>query len=111
MNEQLHFSLSPSVLFQLCFSALYSCKDVVMEHNHNNITGKTFIKLVFTVVYTSCKLYSLLPTPMPVLSLLSLHLIPVLSPPAPSSLFLSLLGCSDSSSLRLSCGTAPGKVG
>ena len=70
MNEQLHFSLSPSVLFQLCFSALYSCKDVVTEHNHNNITGKTFIKLVFTVVYTSCKLYSLLPTPMPVLSLL-----------------------------------------
>lgn len=94
----------------LCFSSLYSCKDVVMEHNHNNITGKTFIKLVFTVVYTGCKLYSLLPTPVLMLSLLSLHLIPVLSPPDYSSVS-SLSGCADSSSLQLSSGTAPGKVG
>lgn len=90
---------------------LYSCKDIVMEHKHNNITGKTFSELVFTVVYTGCKPHSLLLRPMPMLSLLSLHLIPVLSPLTPCGVFSAFLGHSGSSILKLPCGTAPGILG
>lgn len=95
VNKILQCCLRPSgfLLLDHCnFLALYSCKDIVMEHKHNNIIGKTFIELVFTVVYTGCKPYSPLPRPMSMLSLLSLHLIPVLSPPTPSRVFSAFLG-------------------
>lgn len=95
VNKILQCCLRPSgfLLLDHCiFLALYSCKDIVMEHKHNNIIGKTFIELVFTVVCTGCKPYSLLPRPMSMLSLLSLHLIPSTVTSNPLQGFLCIFG-------------------
>lgn len=95
------------------FLALYSCKNIVIEHKHTNITGKAFIGLAFTVVCTGCRqhsLLSLLPRPMPMFSLLSLQLIPVLSPPTPPRFLLHFLETGPSI-LKLPCDTVPGKLG
>lgn len=81
-----------------------------MEHKPNDITGKAFVELVFTVVCTGCEHYSLLPRTMSMLSLLSLPLIPVLSPPTTSRFSLHFLETGHSI-LELPCGTAPGKLG
>lgn len=51
------------------FLTLHSCEDIVMEHQHNNITGKAFTELAFTVVCTGCKQCSRLPWPMSLFSL------------------------------------------
>lgn len=113
VNNLLQCYLHASCLLSLdhcTFLTLYPCKDIVMEHKHNNITGKAFIEFVFTVVCTGCKQYSLLPRPISVFSLLSLQLIPVLSPPTPPRFSLHFLE-TGTSILKMLCGTAPGKLG
>lgn len=82
-----------------------------MELKHDDITGKTFADLVFTGVYSGCKPYYLLPKTMSMLSLLGLHLIPVLSPLNHTSVFSAFLGHSGSSSLKLPCGPVSRKLG
>lgn len=113
LNKLLQSCQSPRGLIPLdhcSFLALYSCKDIVMEHKYNNLSGKKIYWIRFYSGYTGCELYSQLPRPKPMFSLLSLHLIPVLSPSAPPSVSSALLGCSDSSVLQLPCVTAPGKA-
>lgn len=88
MNRLLQCYLHASCLLLLhncTFLALYSCKDVVMEHKHNNRTGKTFTELLFAVVCTGCKQANTH------FSLLSLQLLPVLSPPTPPRFSLHFL--------------------
>lgn len=107
---QCYLQASLLLLDHCTFLALYFCEGIVMEHKHNNITGKAFIELVFTVVCTGCKQCSLLPQPMSMFSLLSLQLIPVLSPPIPPRFSPHFLETGPSI-LKLPCGAAPGKLG
>lgn len=113
VNKLLQCYLQTSCLLSLnhCIILdLYCCKDIVMEHKHNHITGEAFIELLFVVVCTGCKQCSLLSRPMSMFSLLSLQLIPVLSPPTPPRFSLHFVEAGPSI-LKLPCGTAPGKLG